>query len=149
MIHKQTLELNKATSAEDGKRLWESVKMFFAQSDKPVRVTIEEGGETRKLKQNRLNFLWCGELAEHIFKTQGNVFSSEDLHEYLARKLLPVRVVQINGETVTVRSETKNLTVKEFANYLNRVEFYATEHLGATLTHPDDLYIQALMRGGE
>jgi hypothetical protein len=145
-MDKQTTLINKATSTEDGKRLWGFITKFLAATDKPIKITIEELTDTRKLAQNKLNFMWCGEVAKHVFLTQGLVCSSEDIHELIARKLLPLRVVAINGETIIYRSETKTLSIKKFSDYLARFEYYASEQLGAKLSHPEDLYIIALMK---
>jgi hypothetical protein len=145
-VDKQTTIINKSTSNEDGKQLWTTIVSFLNASDKPVKVTVEELIDTRKLAQNKLNFMWCGEVAKHVFKSQGLVCSSEDIHELIARKLLPLRVVEINGETIIYRSETKTLSIKKFSDYLARFEYYASEQLGATLSHPEDLYIIALMK---
>ena len=144
-MDKQTTLINRATSSEDGKRLWGFITKYLAATDKPLKITIEELTDTRKLAQNKLNFMWCGEVAKHVFKSQGLVCSSEDIHELIARKLLPLRVVAINGETIIYRSETKTLSIKKFSDYLARFEYYASEQLGATLSHPEDLYIIALM----
>jgi hypothetical protein len=145
-MDKQTTIIKKASNSEDGKRLWSIITSFLNASDKPVKVTIEELTDTRKLAQNKLNFMWCGEVAKHVFKSQGLVCSSEDIHELIARKLLPLQVVAINGETIIYRSETKTLSIKKFSDYLARFEYYASEQLGATLSHPEDLYIIALMK---
>ena len=113
-MDKQTTLINKASSSEDGKRLWGFITKLLAATDKPIKITIEELSDTRKLAQNKLNFMWCGEVAKHVFKSQGLVCSSEDIHELIARKLLPLRVVAINGETIIYRSETKTLSIKKF-----------------------------------
>ena len=146
MTDKHTMLIRKASSTEDGKNLWGAIVTFLNASDKPIKITIEEATDNRKLAQNKLNFMWCNEVAKHVFASQGLMCSSEDIHELIARKLLPLRVVSINGETIIYRSETKTLSVKKFSEYLQRFEFYALEQLGAKLTHPEDLYFNALMK---
>ena len=148
-MDKQTTLIRKASSSEDGKRLWGIITGFLNASDKPVKITIEELSDTRKIAQNKLNFMWCNEVAKHVFKSQGLLCSSEDIHELIARKLLPLRVVVINGETIIYRSETKTLSIKKFSDYLARFEYYALEQLGAKLSHPDDLYLLAITSQGD
>ncbi|URC15417.1 single-strand DNA-binding protein [Paraglaciecola Antarctic JLT virus 2] len=142
----RTMLIRKASSTEDGKNLWGAIVTFLKATDNPIKITIEEATDNRKLAQNKLNFMWCNEVAKHVFASQGLICSSEDIHELIARKLLPLRVVSINGETIIYRSETKTLSVKKFSEYLQRFEFYALEQLGAKLTHPEDLYFNALMK---
>ena len=148
-MDKRTMLIRKASSTEDGKNLWGAIATFLNASDNPIKITIEEATDNRKLAQNKLNFMWCNEVAKHVFASQGLICSSEDIHELIARKLLPLRVVSINGETIIYRSETKTLSVKKFSEYLQRFEFYALEQLGAKLTHPEDLYFNALMKQGD
>ena len=57
-MDKQTTLINKATSTEDGKRLWGVITKFLAATDKPIKITIEELSDTRKVAQNKLNFMW-------------------------------------------------------------------------------------------
>jgi len=143
-MDKRTMLIRKSTSQADGKKLWGEISAFLKASDTPVKITIEEATDNRRLAQNKLNFMWCNEVAKHVFTSQGLVCSSEDIHELIARKLLPLRVVTLNNETVIYRSETKTLSVKKFSEYLQRFEYYALEQLGAKLTHPDDLYFNAI-----
>lgn len=117
---------------------------------KDLIITIKADEETRSSKQNRL--LWGvfhAELAKHIEETRGETYAAEDIHDYVVNRLLPKRVVTVLGEPEVKRTETKKLKVKEFAEFLTRYEVWALESLGCQFSHPDDLYIQALMRDGE
>ena len=120
---------------------------IWAASDKSVKVTVEEYAETRRLAQNKLLFLWHGELSKHIEESTGHVFDSDDIHEHVAEKLLPKRVVAIDGEQpVIVRTKTSKLKVEQFSEFLGRYDRWAMGRYKCKFTHPDDLYLRAVMQ---
>ena len=118
----------------------------FSFSDKDILVTIEEVSDDRKSAQNRLLWLWNGELANHIFDSTGDRFSSDDVHEYVVDQLLPKHVVQINDNPIVVRTKTSKLKVKEFASFLTEYFAWVDIKYGLELTRPDDLYLKAVMK---
>jgi hypothetical protein len=46
-------------------------------------------------------------------------------------------------EVVLVREQTRKMTVKRFAEFLNNYERWARERFDCVFSHPDDLYYQA------
>lgn len=112
-----------------------------------LKFQIKPDEESRSQKQNRLLWKLHGELAKHIHETQGNIFDGEEIHEFVVGKLLPRRAITMpDGEPVIVRASTRKLTVKEFAEFLDKYYAWAADSLGCQLTMPDDLYWDALMR---
>lgn len=117
---------------------------------KDIIVTIKPDEETRSSRQNRLLWLWNGEFAKHIEASQGQIYDTDEIHEFIVGKLLPRKAVTMpDGEPVITRASTRKLSVKDFADFLNRYEMLCADSYGLILTRPDDLYIQALMRDGD
>ena len=103
-----------------------------------VIVEMKADNQTRSTKQNALYYMWLGVLTE-TGNTQGA------LHQYLAQEFLSPVAEDIQGQTVLVIKSTTTLTVKEFAEYLSRVEEFA-DGLGCILPRPEDLYLESLMK---
>lgn len=118
-----------------------------------VRAKVIE--DQRSASQNRLYFMWLSEIG----KAQG--FDKDELHERFKRHyVLPIlcrddddyaRLYdQLQGlgteaEDTFIRRfiSTTDLSVKQFTEMLNEIERHAA-HRGIKLTHPDDLYMEAL-----
>lgn len=116
---------------------------------KPIRYRVEIviDRPTRTKAQNKLLWKWYGEIQKWIFETTGENHGSEDLHEYFTRKILPTNPVidPVDGSVIGYkRTETKDLSIEGFSEYLNRIEVYAQEDLCMTLTHPNDCYWEAV-----
>ena len=90
--------------------------------------------------------MWHGELAKHIEIHMGEIYDSEDLHDHVAGKLLPKRVVMIFGEPEIKRTETSKMKVKEFADFLTRYEMWAASKYECYFTQPIDCYFDAVMK---
>ena len=103
-----------------------------------VIVEMKADNQTRSTKQNALYYMWLGVLTE-----PGNTQGA--LHQYLAQEFLSPVAEDIQGQTVLVIKSTTTLTVKEFAEYLSRVEEFA-DGLGCILPRPEELYLESMMR---
>ena len=119
---------------------------IWHDGDKPVKITVEDYTETRRLAQNSLLFLWHDELSQHIETTTGDYFNSDDIHEHVADNLLPKRVVVIGGEPIIVRTKTSKLHVGKFSDFLSRYDRWAYDKYQCRFSHPDDLYLKAVMQ---
>lgn len=117
------------------------------QWQKDLVITIVPDEETRRSKQNSLLWLLHTALAKHIEEHQGQVFDTEEIHEYVSAKLIGRRAVTMpDGEPMIVRNSTRKLAVKEFAEMIERYYVLASETYGCSLPRPDDLYWDAVMR---
>ena len=105
---------------------------------KPILVETSLYKPKRSLAINSLMWIWNGEIQKHIRDTQGQVYSADDIHEYMVLLLMPKRVVEINGREKTIRAATSKMTNKEMVGYLELLEQYCAEHLNLILTHPDE-----------
>jgi hypothetical protein len=128
-----------------------------------VDIAISEHSETRRQSQNRLMWLWNGQIG------QASGVSADYAHGMC--KLDVLLPLALSGESTHKRASfvrdvvnqvikrehkiavaydmmrTSDLTVKQFAHYLNSVDrHYARQ--GLALMSPDDLRIESLMIRG-
>jgi hypothetical protein len=117
------------------------------QWKKDLVVMIKPNQESRSVKQNRLLWKWHGELAKHIHESQGEIYDTETIHDFVIGKLLPKEPKKLpDGDYIISRKSTKNLPTKEFAALLDMYLAWAAIDLGCKLTTPDDLYWDSVMK---
>lgn len=102
-----------------------------ADAGKPLRLIVTTDETKRNADQNRR--LWgylYKTIAEQAF-VNGQQFDADVWHEALARKFgVCDEVVLPDGEIVTRRKSTTQMSVSEFSEYMERVSAYATQELG-------------------
>ena len=145
-MDKQVKILERVNSKEWANTARDMLLNIWHNGDKPVKITVEDYAETRRLAQNSLMWIWHDELSKHIESSTGSYFDSDDIHEYVAEKLLPKRVVSIGGEPIIVRTKTSKLHVGEFSKFLNRYDRWAYDKYECRFSHPEDLYLKAVMQ---
>lgn len=110
---------------------------------KPRKVAISEVRSKRSDAQNRLLWLWNGEIQKHLRDSFGQVASSEEWHEILVAKLWPSQVHPVelpDGTKYRVgRAKTRTFNIQQMTTYLELLDAYCAEHLGLLLPHPDEL----------
>ena len=117
---------------------WKALAAFVAanakgciERGKPLRIIVTSDEKKRNAEQNR--FYWgpvLTTIAEQAY-VDGRQFDKDTWHEYLARKFgVCDEVVLPDGEIITRRKSTTQMTVGEFSEYLNRVQAYAASELG-------------------
>lgn len=98
---------------------------------KPLRVIVTEEEERRRLQQNR--FYWGGvitRIAEQAW-VDGQQFSKDAWHEYFGRQYGVCEDVTLpDGEVVTRRLSTSDMSVKDFAEYCEKVQAHAATEYG-------------------
>lgn len=113
----------------------------------PAQLRITRYRGNRSLKQNRLYWKWVRCIVNHLLDSTGELFTNEEVHQELVSRFLERRVVRrLGGGVREVSPSTTELTTVEFSDYLDRIEYYASDRLGLALPHPDDLYWAALMK---
>ena len=123
-----------------------AAKIVNANIENPIQVETSLYKPKRSLAINRLLWLWNGVIQKHIRDTQGQIYSSEDIHEYMVSLLLPSQSVEINGKQKTIRAHTSKFSNKKMCEYLELLEMYCGEHLSLMLPHPEDIYNEAIGR---
>lgn len=85
-------------------------------------VEITEHKPNRTRLQNSLLWHWYGEIADQTG------YHKDEVHALLAREFLKSETKRIMGKDVTIAQSTKDLTVKEFTEYLERICTWAAEY---------------------
>jgi hypothetical protein len=112
---------------------------------KGITVTVEPKKSQRSLKQNKLFWKWVGEIRDQASDSNGKYFTSEYWHWYFCETLLAMVVLEGPEGSVKKRQRTtRDLSVKEFAEMLTKLEAIVISDWGLELTNPDDLYWEAL-----
>lgn len=124
--------------------------------DDVLEVIVRPYKKNRSLAQNNLLWMWLTEIANFIreeygavmMEQMGSVPTPEDLKDYFQRQFLgfkayPLPDIKYCAERVR---GTSDLNTKEFSEFLNRIDIYAGSELGLKLSHPEDLYQEAMDR---
>lgn len=102
--------------------------------EKPLTVTIQGKKEKRSLEQNSLLWMWYQIIADET----GN--DKDDIHEYLKLKFLgTVGIEPTNGQVQYIPRSSRNQSVKEMAEYMEKIQAWALTDLNIKLITPDDL----------
>ena len=98
---------------------------------RPLRVIVTEDEKKRNTEQNKR--LW-GYLYKTIAEqawVDGKQFSKEVWHEHFARMFgVCEEMILPDGEIITRRKSTTEMTVGEFADFMTQIEVYAAQELG-------------------
>lgn len=128
--------LSLTIQVEDGKLMptdgqARQIRAFLHSRDgKAVAVKFSRPKSTRTIDQNR--FYWgvvLTGIAEHTGHTP------EEIHEVLKDLFLPRRFITLGGHEVSTQKTTTDLSVTEFAHYLEQVTAWAAQELG--IAFPD------------
>lgn len=106
--------------------------------DKPWRMTVKPYVRRRSDIQHRLMWLWLGIIEADTGNTK------EDMHLYFKIKFLGTEERSVLGETITEIKSTTVLNIKEFTEYLDKIERFTAETIGIPLSHPEILYWEAM-----
>jgi len=117
---------------------WPSVAAFLKSNARSVwergkflRIIITEEESKRTSEANR--FYWgvvLTQIADNAW-LNGRQYSKDVWHEYLAQSYLPKEeMVLPDGEIIQRRKSTTELTVAEFAEYIEKCRAYAAVELG-------------------
>lgn len=103
----------------------------FADKGEPLRIIVTAEERQRNAQQNR--FYWGAVLkaiADQAW-VEGRQFDKDAWHEYFARKYgVCDELILPDGEIITRRKSTTQMSIGEFSEYLNDVQSYATGELG-------------------
>ena len=102
-------------------------------------LEITEDSLTRSQKQNKLFWMWMTLIADEVGHTK--VEMAEILQQAILGEISFVS--KLDGEQITTPKRPKQLTVAEFTNFLEQIDFWAGEH-GMRLPKPEDLYYESI-----
>ncbi len=131
--------------------------MKALEEKKPLRVVIDQKQEDRSTAQNRLYWMWLGQIEKkngthkdqlHFeFKKKFLVFIYRRDDQEFAETCKAIAMLKQNeceeyrviAEQVIRLCSTTKLNVKQMTEYLNSVHDFTVTKLGIHLTVPDDL----------
>lgn len=96
-----------------------------------LRIIVTADEKKRSSEQNRRYWkLVITAIADQAW-VNGRQFDKDTWHEWYARKYgVMTEIVLPNGEIVTRRKSTSEMSVSEFSDYMSRVEADAAQELG-------------------
>ncbi|MCE7073671.1 hypothetical protein LZG74_25400 [Dyadobacter sp. CY327] len=105
----------------------------------PLRIQISERKEKRSLDQNALLWTWYQIIADETGHDK------EDIHNYCKSMFLGTKLMQF-GHTLggIVPLSTKNQSKGVMAEYMNKIQAWASIDLGITLPSPDEARLASL-----
>lgn len=101
---------------------------------KSYDVTIVRHKERRTVDQNRLLWLWLNCISDETGQDKN------DLHEYFKQKYLGFDTRTMFGVQVYKSVSTSSLDTKQFTQYLEHIQAFASTELGIELPNPEDQY---------
>lgn len=119
-------------------RMANALRMYWSNAVEPlvaggknVRVIISSEEAKRNNAQNARYF---GFVLKHITEqawVSGQQFDQKVWHEYVGEKFGVMEDVTLpDGRMVTRRKSTTEMSVREFAEYMTKVEVFAAQELG-------------------
>lgn len=99
-----------------------------------VDVKVER--EKRTISQCKLLFLWIGCVSHETG------YFKDEVHEIFKKKFLGTEVFEMWGEKVERIRSTANLDTKQFSQYLERIQQFASSEMGIILPNPKDRYFE-------
>lgn len=99
------------------------VAILVPSEKKPLEITIQPFKKSKSLEQLAYLFgVVYKRIAEHLAECgmTDELYSADVIHEYLAGKLMPTRVAEINGEVITYRWSAKTATVSELSKHIEK-----------------------------
>jgi hypothetical protein len=120
--------------------VWNAVVAFikanapiFADKGEPLRLIVTAEERQRNQQQNRFYF---GAVLKQVSEqawVDGKQYDKDTWHEYFARKYGILDELTLpDGEIITRRKSTTQMSVGEFSEYLDAVQSYAGGTLGVT-----------------
>ena len=103
-----------------------------------VVVEMKPNTDSRSMKQNRLYWQWLS-----CFEETGN--TKDAMHNYLREMYLGCEFEKVRGHMIKVIPSTTKLNVKEFSEYLMKIDVLAQD-MGLILPRPEDLYYDSIGR---
>ena len=118
-------------------RLWKKI-VGDIEYGKEFWVTIEEKRPTRTEAQHRYYFVYLGIIADETGEDK------EALHEHFKKEHLYPKIMTCYGLEVEVYPSTKDLTIKEFMDYIKRIEVESGIKSPSTTLNGLDYYIDKM-----
>lgn len=70
----------------------------------------------------------------------------EDIDDHFKHKFLPGKLMRVGKDYYRPSVQKRDLNPKTMSEYLDKLDCYCADSLNLRLTHPNDCYMDALMR---
>lgn len=110
----------------------EQIDFWFS---KDLKIKIDAVRPIRSLPQNALYWLWLTAISQET----GN--AKDDLHEFFAKKFLPMQEAKVFGKIIYKKTSTTELDTAMFKQYLDKIQIFASVE-GIELPNPDDKHFE-------
>ena len=100
--------------------------------NKQYTVKVKTKRHVRSASQNSLYWMWLTCIQDET----GN--NKNDLHEYFRSEFCNKNRINLSQKTIEIPVSTTTLDTKQFTEYLNKIQVFATSELGIILPDPDD-----------
>ena len=123
---------------ESGKLLLKNQQIFKEEIktlNGDIILTVSEGRGKRSLQQNKYyHSVVCGLISE----TTG--YTPEEVHNFLKDKFLSNKHQMVigNEERLIEEATTTKLTTKEFKDYIEKIQRWASEELNVSIPDPNE-----------
>ena len=113
----------------DDRKAYAAKQLAKVPVDAGMEMEIRVHKDNRSLAQNRKYWAVLGDISAQMpAQLNGTWYSSEAYHEYFKRLFLGVEVMSIDGNTCHSSRSTRTLKTKEFAEYLEQLDWWCAEH---------------------
>jgi hypothetical protein len=103
-------------------------------------LTIKEHKTKRSNAQNKLMWVWFDIVKDWYLEHEGKFYTSEQIKDGFQKLFLDMELVETPFGNMVRPQGTSTLKVKEFAEFLEKIEMYCVTELELILVRPDDLY---------
>ncbi len=101
----------------------------------PWSVAVAPYEPNRTLAQNSLLHFWCRVAAKQRFNTHGEQYSPITWKDHFKSEFLGEESLEFLGRVLTRLKSTAGLSVRDFSEFLDRIDHYAADDLGIMLPH--------------
>lgn len=105
--------------------------------DGSYKVEVKKVTSKRSLAQNALYWEWMTIIGD------STGYRKDEIHDLMRYAHLEPITKEVMGQVITELPSTTKLSTKDFTEYLNLIENWASD-MGIVLPHPEDLYYKAM-----
>lgn len=99
---------------------------------------VSIGPPKRSNSQNAFHWKRLDIIRMNIADATGQIFTSEELHEFFKKKFLPAKIVEVGGQVERIYQTSHDKDSKEFAEFMDAIDRYCIETMGLYLPIPGD-----------
>lgn len=118
--------------------------IMHTAADGSMQVIIRPTKSKRSIAQNSLLHSWFREIADGYELSHGERHAPDIWKQYLKRLFLGQEAITVLGNKMVAMRQTSKLSVKEMTEFMEAVDRWAATELELQLSHPSDLWRDAM-----